>query len=299
MPSISIPHPPVPALFGLALLVGCANHAGLSGERPEPPAARWEYQRLEPRIYTPPDWPQPLEAVVYRPQRPGPLPAVLVVHGGSWAGRSPADMARICRMLASRGLVAVNVAYRLAPEHLFPAQLRDLQQAVDWMTASAGELGIDPERLGAFGYSAGAHLVSLLALQETAAGRHRRSVRPATVQAVVAGGMPADLTAWPKSPAIKRFLGVSYRNDPQLWVEASPIAHVDASSPPFFLYHGGLDSLVEADQSRRMRQRLEAHGVHAELYTVPYHGHLSMFVLNRSAVRRAAAFLADRLEPEA
>jgi len=298
MPSPYRTHPPVPALLSLALLMGCANHMGLSGERPETPPPNWAYQRLDPQIYTPADWPQPLEAVVYRPQRPGALPAVLVVHGGSWAGRSPADMARICRALASRGFVAVNVAYRLAPEHLFPAQLRDLQQALDWMVSHAASLGIDPERLGAFGYSAGAHLVSLLALQESASGRHHRSARPATVKAVVAGGMPADLTAWPKSPAIKRFLGVSYRNDPQLWVEASPIAHVDASSPPFFLYHGGLDSLVEADQSRRMWQRLEAHGVHGELYTVPYHGHLSMFVLNRSAVRRATAFLAERLAPD-
>jgi len=265
----------------------------------EPPAAHWPHLRLDPRVYTPLDWPQPLKAVVYRPERAGPGPAVLVVHGGSWAGRSPADMARICRTLASRGFVAVNVAYRLAPEHLFPAQLRDLQRALDWMVANADTLGIDPERLGAFGYSAGAHLVSLLALTETAAGRRHRRERPATVKAVVAGGMPADLTAWPKSPAIKRFLGVSYRNDPQLWVEASPIAHVDAGSPPFFLYHGGLDSLVAPDQSRRMRQRLEAHRVPAELYTVPYHGHLSMFALNRSAVRRATAFLADRLEPQA
>jgi len=207
-------------------------------------------------------------------------------------------MTGVCRRLARRGFVAVNVAYRLAPAHLFPAQLNDLQQALDWIVANADGFGIDPARLGAFGYSAGAHLVSLLALKLSAAGQHHRRGRATAVQAVVAGGMPADLTAWPKSPAIKRFLGVSYRNDPQLWVEASPIAHVDASSPPFFLYHGGLDSLVEAEQSRRMHQRLAAQGVPAELHTVPYHGHLSMFVLNRSAVRRAIAFLASRLNPE-
>lgn len=243
--------------------------------------------------YTPPAWPEPLSAEVHRPAAPGPHPGVLVVHGGSWSGRSPADMSRIARYLARRNMVAVNVGYRLAPRHRFPAPLNDLRQAMHWITANAARLDIDPERIGAFGYSAGAHLASLLALAPPDFPGQPGSA--ARIRAVVAGGLPADLTRWPQSPVIKRFLGVSFRSDPQLWVEASPLAHVDAGSPPFFLYHGGLDRLVEPDQSRRMHGRLTAAGACSELHEVPWHGHLSMFLLNRSALRRSAAFLARTL----
>lgn len=232
---------------------------------------------------------------MYRPRHGRSMPAVLVVHGGSWSGRAPQDMDRICGYLAARGFVAVNVAYRLAPQFLYPAALRDLEQALNWMIANAEWLGIDPGRIGAFGYSAGAHLVALLALTESATALRNRLQRGYSLRAVVAGGIPADLTTWPQSPVIKRFLGVSFRADPQLWVEASPMAHVSATAPPFLLFHGGMDRLVEAEQSRRLQKRLAANGVRAELHIVPFHGHLSMFLLNRSALRRSGEFLSGIL----
>ena len=67
-------------------------------------------------------------------------------------------------------MVAVNTAYRLAPDHPFPAPLNDLRQALTWMADQADDLGIDADRVGAFGYSAGAHLVSLLALTQPSRG---------------------------------------------------------------------------------------------------------------------------------
>lgn len=204
-------------------------------------------------------------------------------------------MDRISCYLAGRGFVAVNIAYRLAPQHLYPAALSDLQQALNWMVANAETLGIDPCRIGGFGYSAGAHLVALLALTEADTAPRSRPARGFSLRAVITGGIPADLTTWPQSPVIRRFLGVSFRADPQLWIEASPMAHVCASAPPFLLYHGGVDRLVQADQSRRLQQRLAANGVRADLHIVPYHGHLSMFLLNRSALRRSIAFLSDVL----
>ncbi len=277
--------------------VGCATHAGTLQPPNTTTTSSWTFEQLEPLIYTPQDWPVELEAFVYRPKRPGKLPAVLVVHGGGWSRRSPADMHRICKTLATRGFVAVNVAYRLAPEHTYPAPVHDLRQALDWMVANADFLQIDPMRIGAFGYSAGAHLVGLLAVLETAghpiSGATERGTR---LQAVVAGGIPADLTRWPKSTAVRQFLGASYKTDRARWIEASPVSHVTPHSPPFFLYHGGIDQLVEIDQAHALKSELDAAGVPAQLYTLPYHGHFSMFLLNRSAVHRAAEFLTDVLE---
>lgn len=279
----------------LLLIGGCANHLDAPESRPEAEAS-WDTERLEPQVYTPADWPEALKAIVHRPSGAEPRPAVLVVHGGGWARRSPADMERVSRALASRGFVAVNVAYRLAPEYRYPAPVHDLRQAVTWMSENAQTLRLDPTRMGAFGYSAGAHLVSLLAVLESGDDQTWRPPRDAhRLKAVVAGGLPADLTRWPKSPLVKTFIGEPYTEAPEVWAEASPVRHVSASSPPFFLYHGGLDQLVEVEQAELMKRSLDAEGVHAELYTVPYHGHISMFLLNRSSVRQAAGFLAEHL----
>ena len=112
---------------------------------------------------------------------------------------------------------------------------------------------------------------------------------------MVAGGTPADLTRWPKSPIVQTFLGTAYRDDRDRWAAASPVTHVTPSSPPFFLYHGGFDRLVEVEQSHALKLRLDKAGVKTELYTVPYHGHVSMFLVNRSALRKGTSFLSRML----
>ena len=62
-----------------------------------------------------------------------------------------------------------------------------------------------------------------------------------------------------------------------------------------FLYHGGIDMAVDPEQARRMKSQLDAAGVPAELYIVPYHGHVSMFLFNNSAIKRGTEFLARKL----
>src|SRR5215207_90919 len=106
------------------------------------------------------------------PARETPRAAVLLFHGGAWmvgtAGRE--SMAQPATALAEDGYVAFNVEYRLtgdpASEHLWPAQLDDAQRAVRWVRANADRYGVDPERVGAYGHSAGGHLASLLGVRE-------------------------------------------------------------------------------------------------------------------------------------
>ena len=152
----------IATLMTTLVLASCANQTGPDTQPASAAAPTWKYDVLPPQTYTPPGWPQTLTATVYKPQRPELMPAVLVVHGGSWTRRSPEDMTRVSKALASRGFVVINVAYRFAPEHVFPAQVEDLRAALDWAVTHAERLQLDPSRIGAFGYSAGAHLVSLL-----------------------------------------------------------------------------------------------------------------------------------------
>ena len=272
-------------------LAGCATHKGRVAEATAEPRS-CNYTLREDVVYTPADWPETLAGDVYQPECAGPHPGVLLVHGGGWERRSPDDMDAVAERLAKRGHVVFNIAYRFAPEYTFPAQVHDLQQATRWLRAHAGDLSLDAERIAGFGYSSGAHLVALLGMIDAEDDLDTPYGGSTTrLQAVVAGGTPADLRAFEGSGLIQRFLGTTLAENPGRYARASPLTHIDADDPPTFLYHGGWDTLVPASQARNMYARLQAAGVPAELYIVNGYGHITLFTINRSSVNEAIGFL--------
>ena len=100
------------------------------------------------------------------------LPAIVIVHGGGWSSGS--KQSRVYRTMAlyyaDKGYVTASVEYRLTGEAPFPACIEDVKCAVRWLCAHADEYHIDPEHIGAFGHSAGAHLVMMLAMCPVSAG---------------------------------------------------------------------------------------------------------------------------------
>ena len=242
-------------------------------------------------VYTPADWPQPLTADLYKPAGSGPFPAVVMIHGGGWEGRSRADMDAISQQVAEHGYVVLNMSYRFAPRWHFPAQLQDVQQAVLWLRAHASDLKVAENRIGTWGYSAGAHLAALAGVTGP---KDRWFVEGARVQAVVAGGTPVDIRYYKNGSLTNGLTGVSYEDNPDLWRQASPIALVTADDPPFFLYHGTFDITVGKNNARAMYETLSAAGVPTELYLLYGREHLSTFWVN-SPVERGIEFLDLRL----
>lgn len=234
-----------------------------------------------------------LRADVYTPAGDGPFPGVLVVHGGSWQRGSKQRMAETATRLAERGYVAVSIDYRLAPAHRFPAPLYDCQEALRWMRANAGRLHLDPDRVGGFGYSAGAHLVAMLATTsevdglDEAAGAGGRDIR---LQAAVLGAAPVDLARFWPNPAMIRLLGAWPDDRPDVYAIASPINFVTADDPPMFLYHGASDWMVDPSQSKEMAAALQKVGVPAAYYESSG-GHFATFLFDREQVARAIDFL--------
>ena len=97
------------------------------------------------------------------PGAPAPRPTVLLVHGGSWQiGDSTEWADEAVQLVRERGWTAVALNYRLAPDHRWPAPYEDAAAALRLLHARAGELGVDPARVGALGDSAGGHLAALL-----------------------------------------------------------------------------------------------------------------------------------------
>jgi acetyl esterase/lipase len=205
----------------------------------------------------------------------GPFPAVVCLHGGGWRTGKRQDMTKVIELLASRGFVAATVTYRLAPAHRFPAQIEDCQAAVRWLRRHAKKYRLDPERIGAVGISAGAHLACLLGVTGKESDSPGVSSR---VQAVVSFFGPTDFTVktWPKAiedALLVPFLGGSFEEKAEAYRRCSPITYVTKAAPPFLFFHGDKDTLVGIEQSEKMVKKLTEAGVSARLVTMKGDGH--------------------------
>jgi acetyl esterase/lipase len=194
-------------------------------------------------------------------------PAVLLIHGGGWTGLDKRTMRGMGQVLARSGFVAFAVDYRLfqGGENRWPAQLDDVQRAVRWLRANAAKYGVNPERIGAFGHSAGAQLAALLGMEDTRGNSDPALTKYSSrVQAVVDVSGPIDFTAEHGSDGqgfLTNFLGAPYTTHPEVWREASPAFHVSKADAPFLIMHGTQDQNVPLAQSQELFEKLQSAGV--------------------------------------
>jgi len=279
------------ALFSL-VIAGCAHTVNIPEQKTSIPETKWTAERDV--VFTPSDWPEPLRADVFLPESPGPHPAVLMVHGGGWNSFSRGGMETFADMLATHGFAVMNIDYRLAPDFHFPAQLHDLQQAMHWLHENAERLDIDVDRIGAFGYSAGAHLVSLLALVASEPDSELNSPYggPETrLSAIVTGGTPSDLRKFGSEDPVRQFLGVTMEQEPSRYALASPVTHISENAPPFFIFHGAWDAQVPKHHATDFQTALAERGVQTEMYLLKFRGHALTFLINSGAMSAALQFL--------
>ncbi|HEY3379633.1 MAG TPA: alpha/beta hydrolase [Armatimonadota bacterium] len=205
----------------------------------------------------------PLRMDISRQEHVTDAPILLLVHGGGWCSGSRADMAAAAQRLARAGFIAANIEYRLAPAHPFPAAFDDLCAAADWLRTHAARFGGNAARLGAFGVSAGGHLVALLAT---------RNVGPLTC--AVSWGGPMDLLHAPVTAPYRgyalAFLAACPHEDPTRYAAASPIANISASTPPLLLIYGSQDDVVPPAQGEHMAAAAVAR--HAPVTLLPLAG---------------------------
>src|SRR5438552_11290743 len=154
---------------------------------------------------------------IVRPKTPGPHPVAVGFHGGAWKAGSKEDFSRrlpeffdfggtggrsTLDVLAEQGYAAVAVQYRLAPKSKWPAQIEDAKTSIRFLRENAKKYDLDPERIGAFGFSAGGHIAALLGTVDKDAGLDGKLYpeQSSAVKCVVDYFGPTDMTLYSETP---------------------------------------------------------------------------------------------------
>jgi acetyl esterase/lipase len=229
---------------------------------------------------------------LYAPKGVDKAPVLVAVHGGGWQVGNRKFYSNWGPYLARNGYAVFAIEYRLMKPDVktYPGAVYDTKAAVQYVRAKAGELGIDPERIGLVGDSAGAHLAGLVALagEEPAFSSEYRSDPQATVSARVKAVVgfygvydmlaqwEHDLLARPRDNISEKFLGAAPYTNRRIFFEASPISYTtaDKNSTRFLLIHGDHDDIVDpATQSTAFLTALKRAGFFVRTIVIPGAGH--------------------------
>ncbi|BBY99013.1 alpha/beta hydrolase [Mycolicibacterium fallax] len=187
-------------------------------------------------------------------------PVLVNIPGGAWViGMRRPQAYPLLGHLADEGWVCVSIGYRVSPLHTWPNQIVDVKRALAWVHEHIAEYGGDPDFIAVSGGSAGGHMCALAALTA-----NDPAWQPgfADADTSVAAAVPVygryDMLS---TEGVGRGLFVKmllrwlvmkkdYRTHPEIYADASPINHVHADAPPFFVLHGSNDSLIPVEEAR-------------------------------------------------
>jgi acetyl esterase/lipase len=229
---------------------------------------------------------------LYLPKGMGKAPVLVAAHGGGWQLGDRKFYRHWGNYLAKHGYAVFAIEYRLMKPGLgtWPGVVGDCKAAVQFVRARFGDLGLDPERIGMIGDSAGAHLSALVALagdEPPFCGQYSNdphSAVPARVTAVIGFYGVYDMAAqWehdqisrPRDPITEKLLGCSPMVSRKAFFEASPLSYatVDKNNTRFLLIYGREDDIVDpATQSEKFLTALKQAGFFARTIVVPGAGH--------------------------
>lgn len=206
--------------------------------------------------------------------------AILYMVSGGWVSSwtPPDQTATRFQGLLAEGFTVIAVRHGSSPKYFIPEIVADVRRAVRFVRYNAKQWGVDPDRLGVHGGSAGGHLSLMLAVASdngipNAAEPFMRVSDH--VSSVVAYFPPVDLRAMARGAVPvtegQRFPALNFEREKA--PDFSPLLHVTSDDPPTLLIHGDADTLVNISHSERMFKALRNSGVKSEFITLPGAGH--------------------------
>ena len=203
-------------------------------------------------------------------------PAILIIHGGGWRTGNRTQHIPLAQHLAAAGYASFTVEYRLSTEALYPAAVYDLKAALRWMRANAKKFNLDVSRIAVLGFSAGGELAAFVGSTSNLAKFEKKDCNAkysSEVQAIVDidgtlsfvhpdSGEGDDRRS---TSAATYWFGYSKKDNPALWMEASPLTHVANNKAPILFLNSALDRMHAGRDD--FRQVLDGKGIYSEVHT--------------------------------
>jgi acetyl esterase/lipase len=222
---------------------------------------------------------------LYIPAAKESLPLIIWVHGGAFRIGSKND--RVPLEYLDAGYAVASLNYRLSQHALFPAQLEDVKAAVRWLRANAETYLLDPDRFGAWGESAGGHLVAMLGTtghidtfdvgQNLGVSSRVQAVAdhfgPTDFLLMDAQRLPEGMIHDTLDSPESELVGGPIQENKASVARANPITYITQDIPPFLIIHGDHDPLVPYRQSVLLNNALVGAGALVWFYTVVGEGH--------------------------
>ena len=188
-------------------------------------------------------------------------PAVLFIHGGGWIEGDRSQLRGYGILLARLGFVCMCNSYRLSNESIWPAQVQDVNCAIRYLRTNATDLGLDPNRIGVSGNSAGGHLSLMAAAtnyDQIFEGEGGSNEVSSEIKAVCAIYPPTTIRQLemlnPLENAFLLLMGKEAKKED--YDKASPLNYVTEDYPPCMLIHGSADSVVRLKDSTKFYEKL-------------------------------------------
>ncbi len=224
---------------------------------------------------------------IYLPKKPRAVPVPLIgwIHGGAWVSGDKNHPPY--QVMIERGYAVASLNYRLTNRDAHPAQIFDCKAAIRFLRAHANDYGIDPDRIGVWGHSAGGHLAALIGTSgdvkelEGQLGNNEFSSR---VECAADWSGPSDLSTIaaqaPKnckidfmSPSNPVAVLMGANQTPAAYLQASPVKWVSADDPPLLIWHAEDDDIVPVAQSKELCDLLKKNSVKVDCHITRYGGH--------------------------
>lgn len=203
------------------------------------------------------------------------LACIIIIHGGGWrSGHKEMEWA-LASNIASINFVTATIEYRLSTEALFPASVLDIKHAILFLKENSKKYNIDTNKIVLMGQSAGGQLAALVGATSEKKYEPSNKKFSTKVKAIIDIDGVLDMTTpsesgkdtIPTKPsAAKMWLGYTYKENPKLWLEASPLTYIGKDTPPMLFinssiprFHAGRDEAIEI---------MKKHNIYFEVHTI-------------------------------